>query len=990
LPIKQNELDNLRSHIAYLKSPAGTEAPKMTMVDGAIFKSGLLSDAQIALSKDLGLQAPERRAKDIGDFLASKGYNVGPTAAQNLSLLARGVAVGAREAMLTAIGKDEFIKYAGYLAYRHGGYLPPAVDANHAIALDNVDLNGEYQELDKAKRSMGKDPITNEKFAAPKINRAGELKTKMVLMSPNDFCGILFGSKGYFEGWFYGANTLAGSQYLGRPLAAKYAELVNEGLQGPELRAASVAYARELLDALPQDIAKTMMRSTVSANAVDAPYTSWANALVDKLEGLASKPMGAIKDAVTRAVSAPTEYAAHLKLLDDIANGNLPVHVNDFYAKYAFDEKGNALERKFFPETVISRTPQLTHRGWVAKLATAGHEKALSKMVNYLSRQPTFIAEFVLERKALDEKVAKGIITADQADIMAETNATYKITRYIHNPSDKTKFEEMMRTVAPFYFAQNQAFRRMGRLFAENPGAFMQYAAAMWGVQTYVNKVTTANGISLTNLPAITMFGLPFTGSLSSLSTMDPFSDEAGAALQQGNVQNIVQMFAPKFGPIISVSTKLLEYWFPAIGQNKVGAWATNQLVGNIGQQESLSQFLFQSAVPNSVARNFAEGIVGAFQGGYGTSGDALSFMDNSYLQAETEALRYTIEQQGRAYWEELQKGTDAKTGKPLTGLQKAELFYQWQAQHLNPNTLEGANSLQTTLDAARQKAGLVWGVKMILGAFSPVSIGIGQADTPMIQKMNKYVTDPKYNGNYMAAIDQFTKDYPWATIDTVYKSKSTTGGYFPETKTMYDWLKNNEQFVQQHPLAALAFAPDLTKDTKYYQPAYTLLLQLGLRQRMTPSDFLNQFLTTSGNSFYYNWIRPQYEQYRTMNKTEAYKWKTAMVNWYGNNYNPTWLSNYNANTSSIRKLQGLFQLGSVLQDPKYGNTEIGKGLQAVYNSVMGQNQDGLYFQLQKAITSGKMNSVDAQDEWHTYMDSWIKSYPILKSGIMSLFYNLG
>jgi len=997
---KHEELQALLDHIEWSKSHVGTPEPTMG--------SGMGNEAdRFDIGKTSGFTAPPRTTPQmppdeigvlrVSDYLRDRGYNIDPVEAHNLHMIARGIYIGMKQAVLHGIGKDEFINAASYLMYRHGGYLPPAVDSVHKSMLSNVDMAGDYVGVDKVGGQKEIDPVTGKEIQKPKTykvgSRKGEIKTKMVLMSPHDFAMSQFGGKGYFEGWHYSANTLAQSQYLGRPLADAYKGFLDAGMEGEELHNAAILAARKIIQECPADIRETMARSVgIGTGHIETmdPIQSWAGRLVDKLEGIAA-PREAIDQTakeVERGVQRESHlYSPHYELIRDIAKGDVGIHTNEFYERYAFQEDGQPMERRFFPNTVISRSPQFYQtRDVLSKLSTMGHQKFLGPMVNYLSRQPTYIADFVLERKKLDEAIARGTITADQADVIAETTATRRMSRFIHNPEDKTKFEEMMSTAAPFYFAQNQAWRRMGRLFAENPGAFMQYAGLMMGVQQLVSDATNQNGMAIKTIPALAMYGMPFTASLSSLQTMDPFSTTEDMASPSGKGQTLLDWIEPKFGPVVSVPTKLLYWMDPGLEKSKAGQFAERQLAGQIGTDETTSQFMFQSAIPNSLVRSLIEIPVGQAMGGAGIRGTTANFLDNAYLQAEMESARYLVSSESEKYWNSL------RNDKNLTPLQRAEDFYAWQAKRWSSNTAEGVRTTQALLDEARRRASITWLAKIGLGFGSPVSISIGQSDAPMITKLNNYVKDPKYKGNYMKAVDAFTKDNPWATIDTISKSKSVYGGYYPATKTMYDWLSTHEDLAREHPLAAMALAPDLTKDTQYYQPANTLLLNLGLRARQSPQDFVDSWLVSSGNAFYYNWIKPTYDQMRgdsRYSSSAAYKWRQSMIDWYGQNYNNTWLSNYNSSQGTTRKLQAIAQFTDMAA--KTPNDPVTQGLMELRNQIMGtDNRNGVYQQLQLAIRSGRTNSADAQYWWQQWMDEWIAYDPRLKQGILSLFYNLG
>jgi hypothetical protein len=504
----QEELNNLESHINWLNSPAGTPKPQ------AVY--------------DTTAMMPPR---NVDEYLKRRGYTLAPAEVNNLVLLARGAMSGASEAVIQAIGKDDFLKYGSYLIYRHGGYLPGMVDSTHQSYLNHVDLEGEATEVARVKRKykrLGEDVPVEDFEHAFKKDRKGNLKTSIRLMSPDDFRMSAFGAKGYFEGWHYGANTLAGSQMLGRPLAQKYLELVKAGYSGQELRQRAIVEASKLINALPDDVFHSMIRSIFHAKneSMISAEGSWAQALVDKLEGIAAPTdmNYSIGLARTSGKMPDTWNNVHEKLLEDIANNNLPMHVNEFYQRYAFDDAGKRWTASSF-QTALSLGLRSLPAGatWLLGFQLLGTPRFLAPLsTTCLASQPSSLSLLSSARR-LRSEFLMAALTADQADVIAETTAAKRMVRYIHNPDDKTKFEQVMRTVAPFYFAQNQAWRRMGRLFAENPGAFMQYMAMMMGVQNLVSDAINQNGMAVKVIPGMMLYGMPFTGSLSSLSTMDPF-----------------------------------------------------------------------------------------------------------------------------------------------------------------------------------------------------------------------------------------------------------------------------------------------------------------------------------------------------------------------------------------------------------------------------------------------------------------------------------
>ena len=113
--------------------------------------------------------------------------------------------------------------------------------------------------------------------------------------------------------------------------------------------------------------------------------------------------------------------------------------------------------------------------GKVQEIANVGFRRVLNPMVNFLSRQPIFWNEFKRQWALVEPMVDKGYLDEDEAMSLANDRAVNRVLRNVHNLTDRTQWTVTLRNWAPFYFAQEQAYRRMGRLLAENPRAFRQY-----------------------------------------------------------------------------------------------------------------------------------------------------------------------------------------------------------------------------------------------------------------------------------------------------------------------------------------------------------------------------------------------------------------------------------------------------------------------------------------------------------------------------------
>ena len=986
----QQQVNQKQAHLDWLKSPAGTEKPTNISNDIGISKK----DLQKRDGSPSALNPPERLfTTDIQKHLADKGYKIPMTAAENLAMIARGVAVGLDQAIITAFGKDKFIKNAAYLMWRHGGYLAPAVDSRHNIALSMVDMSafetvGKRKFLKKPLQDAEGKPVLDDKGnvvkEAPfKYNKKTEqMKTKQVFYKGKPVWGQanLF-ANGYFEGWQYMASTMMGSTYLGRPLAGTYLDLVNKGMQGQALHDAAVSEARKLIEAMPENVRGIMARkeNVALGDNPNDPYLSWASKLVNNLEAVASREQHAIRTAeeTIRSEKPPViRYAVNKPLLRDIADGNLVPDINSFRKKYSILNEDGNLDQTAMPLKVTSRLPQaIGGSQFVNQLSAYGHGKVLGPMVNYLSRQPTYIAEFMAERKLLESRVKEGILNADQADVIAETNATQNMVRYIHNPDDKTKFEEMMRIASPFYFAQNQAWRRMGRLFADNPGAFMQYAATMYGVQQVAQQYKDKTGMATVLIPGLSLWGVPFMGSTSSLQTMDPFAQQLDPTGALNPLQTIREMVGPHMGPVVSIPLEAFVALIPALKENKVTGTAIDTTLGPIASQQTWGQNLYQALIPNSILRNLVVGIRG-----FASSNNGSDFTLNSYNNAKLEAFIYTATEMSRTEWNRLSKikySNDATDDKFL----RSKAFAEWNSKTFGA----AANSWQQQqfLDAANKKAGLIWAAKLALGLISPIAISTGAAEQKLRDQFKNYIADKKYKGNYAAAISAYERDHPYATLETISKSKSVSGARIPINQEAGDFIRSNADTINRYPLAAWAYGPDLSKDPTFSEPTNMAMMASGIRERLTPDDFYKSFLVATGNAYYYGHIKPYYELYKE--SSGAYAWKQQKMDSYGGTFNKVWRDNYKSQAAVSTKDQAYTQIKEMVQQPQYKNLPV----TALYKELIRQVEKDL----KPAIIEAQNVSYtfqEVKDAWEQRMDDFRKKHPEAGPGIDAVFYNQG
>ena len=889
----------------------------------------------------------EITAEDVANTLSKDGYKVDMKTREAIALFMRGFRVGIDRAMLKGLDKEYVANAAIRLAYRHGAYLPDSVDARHGhIGATDVDLPA------TASSKLGNNIITEKK----NFGDAFGVKTQ--------------GGEGHLAGWQHGALTYSTAPLVGRPTAQAYKNLYDSGLRGWELHDAAVERVVSIINGLDPREAAQFERAVridpkhdaeLGAPSPRADATaSWAENLVSGLEGV---------------VSSHSDFVNE-KLLNDIVDNKVVTGVNAFGNTYGVDKNGVPLNENQIPLATAYReaTYKQGKNGPFAMFASAMHNKMLGPMVNNLVRKPIYMVEFAMERKKLEENVASGLLSPDQADVVAETFAAQKMIRYIHNPADKTHFEEIMRTVAPFYFAQNQAFRRMGRLFASNPGAFMQYVDAMTGVVNWTNHIKQTSGIGLVNIPAIAMSGIGWTASISSLQSMDPLAAGEGAPNGVSPLGVLTDALTPKFGPVLTIPTILLNAAIPGLQDNKVTNEATKIVEGPITGTENVTQQLGGVMMPNSLVRNVTGMVLGSGFFGLSKPQDILGYA-NTFNQAKIEAFKSIVVPASEQYWNNLPKTMpqDEKTG----------YLTQWVANKFF-KAGAGPGSLQDTWDRANNRAMGIYATKLMMGTVSPVSIGVGK------YQKNKF-TDivnaeaKKNGGDYLKGFEATERDYPYLVAGLVSGSQSTTGEYVPQTQPIGQFVESHRSFISQHPYGALAYGPPNLFDAgKYDENTHQLLVAAGLRVMNTPDAFAKAVQVALGNTTYYDAINPVYERMKQAGTRGAYTWKTNAETAYGVMNDPWW-QHFQGNETYMNGMRGVADIQSIMQMPEYRNDPRNEA----YRSIINQGIPML-MQYKAEIKSGKYQAQAVSDWWNGIMDQAVQLYPDAKPGINGIFRSLG
>ena len=933
----------------------------------------------------------------VEKILSEHGYQgVRQSILRNVALFVRGVIIGLNMNVLDALGKEEFIKTATLFGFEHDGWLPDAVNSSHHYLAES-ELDASQKGYTFKDRKIGK----GQKFKRVKFG--------------NEFGPVGFGQTGFHEAWKYQAHTISGDEVFGRKLARAYGDLSKEYFDGAmpkadadmqEFRVRAEQLARNILDNTPKNLLSEMdlSRNIGYGNQTGTdPLDNFAKEAITTLEGVV-RGMGKSGDGL--------DGILHPKLLDDIAKQTVPSDLKNFINEYGYDTRGS---RKLWNRVDVSashngRLPDISKLQAIQRASNVLHEKALGPIVNYMVRQPVFILEYMQARQALEARVEQGLMTADQIDLVAKQEATINMVRYIHNPLDKMKFEENMRVVSPFYFAQNQAFRRAGRLFASNPGAFMQYVAMELAVTKWLHQISSNTGLALITMPFGAfgfgipgVSGLPVTGGISSIASINPFSNvtgldgnaPVGGAFGLSNlVTSMFGTFKPSFGPVMTIPMYFATHTLGLTPQNidnvlnvfgvhneqagyDINRWIQNQALGPIASQTPF----WQQFVPNTIVREIIQGA--AFRFGIDKFG-----LDTQLIQAQNEAFSYLIGQRAHAYLVKLMK-EDPNWHEPShwAAIEKAVVFResQWADPDYSINSQMWSEAHTMALET--------WVKKSILGFASPLSTGIGKANAGAYAEYQAFIK--KYNTpqNPYKGQDLFMYEHPDEIAYITGQSHSKFGNYVPETASVLQAIDNNTALVQQHPLAAWAYVGGIDTSGKFNEGAAQALVANGVRERSLPADFNKSLQNTLGNLWYFESFKPKLDQYlaQGVNKSQLYSWEKTAVQQYGAQDNPEWYKNFSSYSSSTTAMRSWNQLDLMSQQPQFNTGKY----KAVSDGVKWFKQQVLP-ELTQALNAASTNTpgytyAAVKDWWKTTaIPQIIQLHPELKSAALSIFVNMG
>lgn len=729
--------------------------------------------------------------------------------------------------------------------------------------------------------------------------------------------------------------------------ARAYLQAIKDG----KTQVAATEEARQavvpILRRMPQPVKDDFVRSTGKKPGAPEswdPIDDWAHSIVENMKGSVHARPGA----------DGKPGAPNLDLLHSLANGHTPT-APDL-------EKIDAGQRPLFvPGRVLVPRP----KGTIQQIANFGFKKVLDPMVNMVSRNQEFAVEFSQAREALQPKVDAGILAEDEALIEASQVATVHSMRFIHNLDDRTQWTTTMRNWAPFFFAQEQAYRRMGRLLAEDPGGFRRYQMMISGVSNMTAQMQDSNGNKYIAFPGSGFAGKGLADAMGlhglTLGSVSPAA--YGGSFSSANVIfPLSQGFKPDLGPVAilplaGAASLMAEMGHTYSSFAPVASVASQDLQWVTGSQ-AMSTPLWEQLIPNA----FLAHLVDTFSNG------------RAFQSSLMQAYQFADYQQAQAM-DAWQKGGEKGPA---------------------PQLIPAPNASPAEAQAFKNKI-VNWTRALYLGRaisamISPVSSNVEMQNFGFPAKLQTEITKA---GSVNLGMQNFILHNPNAVPYTVSQSYvpdasgTPTKIPLPSSQVGQTWVEQHQPLLSKYGVAALWLMPQLS-DTKYSPAVYNEQIAQGLRVKDTPQEFLNALYTAAGDSQYYAGLTIHESALQAAGKnsaavnTEYNAWNAWVAQLQ--KQNPVWAEQHfsaNRQTTSQQSIQQLTKMFNDNAAPPGQQTDLVKGLLENYNQAA---TDYATAGNQSSYSTQLSDQKKVNDAWIQYLDQQEIDTPALKPVIQAVF----
>ena len=655
-----------------------------------------------------------------------------------------------------------------------------------------------------------------------------------------------------------------------------------------------------------------------------------------------------VLDGYTKAV--PESFAkAQIDYLHGIVKGANGVVNMDLVGKIAKGEQvtGKELRQRpveQMPVSVLGRRAQPRMSDALRQVEEKGYRTFVNPVMDHVSRQPLFNDFYTRRRMANEPLIQMGLMSRDEAVRLSAIQATKEMIPAIHSPAIRSQFAVIHRNLLPFFFAQEQAMRRTGRLILTNPQAFRDFQIIQQGLNNPGFVHTDANGQKYIVYPGLGEAGNAISRGLNALG-LSQFSGLPTSVT--GNTASLLtvlpEMKMPGTSPFINLALGDLAKKFP---------WMDKAV--NVASGGYPAQNMIDTLIPSATMRDLFNGM---------TMSDKESTVYNSKLSAIMAAYYH---------------------GDLPSNFTSLPAFQQ-----------------QTILTKIEHNAQSNLIIKGLFAFFLPLAPTVSNDyyNKQMQSLRSEYIgllnaTDPATGAKYTAAsaLNKFIADNGERALSyTVAHTASGSGNaYAPLADSTVTWINNNQPILSNNAYSTAApYLIPQVGDSKDALSVENKLLVNHFRAKVSPKDFINSLYVKSGwqdLSEAYSGYQADIAQLRKNNdKNGMYQagqqWKSIAAT-YGQS-NPIWYADY-MNPTKLETAAVAIKQFAVMQDKGMLNASTqGQKISTILDNYKLYHQDLIANTYNGKHLPGYGQAMDA---WYSYMDNLAASDPQLSSVITGVF----
>lgn len=646
---------------------------------------------------------------------------------------------------------------------------------------------------------------------------------------------------------------------------------------------------------------------------------SFANEVVSTFRGMVEGASGKIHD----------------NLIDNIAKG-----------KRVYESDLKQIPVSDSPYKVLGKSHKPSWSRPMDRVLDVGYRTFINPIIDHVSREPIF-AHYLYENfRDLKPMIDAGHLTEDEALRLAGQKATSGMIPLIHNPALRSQMATMSRNILPFYFAQEQAMKRIGRVGLQDGRAvqaFREFQMIQQGLNNPSFVHTDSTGKQYIVYPMVGEFGNSVVRGLQSL----------GVNVATGMPESVI-------GNTASLATVLPELKVPGISP-----------MGNIVLTELGNRFPEMTKAASVLT------------GGYPATGLLNTLLPNSTVRDVYNGL--TMDQK-----------QNAVSNAILNSI--ASAYFHGIIDDKFASLTPAAQ--QAILDKIENNAKTNLFLQGFFSFFLPLAPNVSNVDynkdLQSLRSEFQNMVKPKDQGGMgltMAeAQDKFLASHGNQAVSYAvgFTKTKENGASVPLSQATVDWLNNNGDIMKSHPNGAAYLIPQNTQGGDVMAIEHKLLA-MEIRSRQTPADFTNAIYVSKG------WadLGQDYKDYQaaikqakaTNNITQLSQISQAwnqVTSQYGLS-NPIWYASYKDPTRPIDAQNALSDLQAIRANGKIGSSDQSKGITSLLDSY-----NDYHAALSQVYNPGKKTQssiyYNIQDAWNAYLDEEMTSNPNLTNVINGVF----